>query len=149
MRRGVSFLVAVALCLGGVLANPARDSHQPRLGAWGVDLTAMDTSVRPGDDFFSYVNGNWVKAVNIPPERSSLGLLRDLHGLSQTRLNMIVDDLRARPYDTVSPDEKKLRDFYEAFIDQDKIEADGLTPVKDDLAFIAHIRNLDGVTRAM
>ena len=70
MRRSL-LLLAGALSMGAALA--ADTPAKPELGAWGVDLTAMDHSVKPGDDFFSFVNGTWVKNTEIPPERSSIG----------------------------------------------------------------------------
>ena len=44
-----------------------------RMGSWGIDTAGMDTSVKPGDDFFAYVNGNWAKNTQIPADRSSFG----------------------------------------------------------------------------
>ena len=42
-------------------------STAPVLGTWGFEATGMDRSIKPGDDFFGYVNGNWVKQTKIPP----------------------------------------------------------------------------------
>ncbi len=149
MRRSL-FLLAAVLSAGcatasGDSAIPAK----PELGAWGVDLTAIDVKVKPGDDFFTFVNGNWLKSTVIPPERSSIGSFQLLRILSEKRMRDIVADIQARPYDKLSPEEKKLRDLYEAFVDQSRIEAAGLTPVKADLATIDHVKTLDDVARAM
>ena len=123
--------------------------HKPKFGSWGVDLTAMDTSVKPGDNFFNFVNGKWLKSTVIPPDRSSIGSFQQLRILSEKRMRDIVSEIQARPYAQLSPDEKKLRDLFEAFVDQNHIDTLGLGPAKSDLASIDQIKNLDDVARAM
>ncbi len=119
------------------------------LGNWGVDLSGMDKSVKPGDDFFEYVNGNWLKTAVIPADRSSTGSFQNLQILSEQRMREIVDALEARPYDQLSPKERKLRDLYDAYIDQKQIDDRGLEPVKADLDTITHLKTLADVARIM
>jgi putative endopeptidase len=105
--------------------------------------------VKPGDNFFEYVNGGWLKTAVIPADRSSTGSFQDLQILSEKRMREIVDGLEARPYDQLSPEERKLRDLYDAFLDQKQIEDRGLAPVKADLDYIAHLKTRADVARAM
>ena len=59
----------------------ASSTEANRMGTWGIDTAGMDKSVKPGDDFFGYVNGTWAKNTPIPSDRSSYGgfaVLRDL-----------------------------------------------------------------------
>ncbi|MBV9418450.1 MAG: M13 family metallopeptidase, partial [Alphaproteobacteria bacterium] len=150
MRRSL-LLLAGALSLGCAYAAGYGEmpAAKPELGAWGVDLSAMDTSVKPGDNFFRFVNGKWLDKTEIPPERSSIGAFQLLRILSEKRMKELVADLQAKPYASLSPEEKKLRDLYEAFVDTKAIEAAGLTPAKPDLARIAKVKTLDDVARAM
>ena len=149
MRRR-SILLAGVFSVGfAVAAAYGAMDAKPELGTWGVDLGGMDKTVKPGDDFFSYVNGNWVKATVIPPERSSTGSFQILRILSEKRMRDIVAELQAKPYDQLTTEEKKLRDLYEAYVDQAAIETAGLAPAKADLAAIDHITTLDDVARAM
>src|ERR1700712_2476944 len=113
MRRSL-ILLAGAISVGCALAADM-PAAKPELGAWGVDLTAMDRSVKPGDDFFNYVNGSWMKTTEIPAERSSIGAFQLLRILSEKRMKDMVGELQAKPYASLSPEEKKLRDLYEAF----------------------------------
>jgi putative endopeptidase len=119
------------------------------LGSWGVDLTAMDRSTKPGDDFFQFVNGVWLKTVEIPPERTNAGTFQDLQILSEKRMKGIAADLDTRPYVSLGNEEKKLRDLYEAFEDTAQIEARGLAPAKSDLDRIARLKTRADVARAM
>jgi len=147
MRRSL-YLLAGALTVTAALAA-ADTAGKPELGDFGVDLTAMDTGAKPGDDFFSYVNGTWVKGATIPPDRSSIGAFQMLRIKSEDRLKTIVADLDAKPADQLTPEEKKLRALYDAFVDQQQIEANGIGPAKADLAAIAHARSLADVARFM
>ena len=89
----------------------------PKLGKWGVDLTSLDKAVKPGDNFFLYVNGGWLKTAEIPADRSPTGSFQDLQILSEERLKTIVADLEKTPDNRLSPEERKLRDLYDAFVD--------------------------------
>jgi putative endopeptidase len=118
-------------------------------GTWGVDLSSMDKTVKPGDDFFMYVNGDWYKKAVIPPDRSSIGSFIALRILSETRMQEIAASLDAKPYASLSDEEKKLRDLYDGFNDQKQIDAAGLTPAKADLDYIAGLKTSDDVATAM
>lgn len=144
---GLKAGTALALCL---FAGAAwADGNKTTFGSWGVDLSSMDKSVKPGDDFFRYVNGNWLKTAVIPPDRSSTGSFQDLRILSENRMKEIVNTLEAKPYDQLNAEEKKLRDLYDAFLDQKQIEERGLAPAKKDLDYIASLKTLEDVGRAM
>ncbi len=150
MRRSL-ILLAAALCMGSAVAAGYGDAPEakPELGAWGVDLAAMDRNVKPGDNFFNYVNGTWLAKTEIPAERSSIGAFQLLRILSEKRMKDIVAELQAKPYASLSVEEKKLRDLYEAYVNTAQIEANGLAPAKADLATIAKIKTLTDVARAM
>lgn len=152
MRR-IFTAVARTLCAACAYLALTAPCHaveaQPSFGTWGVDLSAMDKSVRPGDNFFQYVNGTWLKTAVIPADRSSTGSFQDLQILSEKRMRAIVDDLQKRRYESLSDEEKKLRDLYDAFEDEAQIERRGLEPVKKDLAYLAGLRDHAEVARAM
>jgi putative endopeptidase len=143
------------LCLGAVtlfaslsiaLAAPA---GKPAFGAWGIDLSGMDKSVKPGDDFFLYANGAWVSRAEIPADRTSIGSFHNLQILSENRMKELVDELEARDRATLNPEEKQLRDLYDAFTDTKQIETRGLKPIKSDLARIAAIKTTEDVAILM
>src|SRR6201996_5020072 len=123
----------------------AQDIPSPRFGTWGVDLSSMDKSVKPGDNFFDYVNGAWLKTAQIPPDRSQTGSFQDLQILSERRMQAIMDDLEKKPAAALAPEEKKLRDLYDAFEDTKAIEANGLKPAQKDLDYFAGLKSLDDV----
>ena len=137
------------LCGALIAASPVMAQSAPKFGTWGVDLTSLDPSVLPGDNFFLHVNGGWLKTAEIPADRASTGSFQDLQILSEERLKTIVADLEAAPDQRLNPEERKLRDLYDAFVDTNAIEARGLAPVRADLDYLENLKSLDDVAHAM
>src|SRR5579864_5602082 len=89
-----SLLLAVSACAPGAptprqavsLRSVPQDKTQ--YGDFGLDLSAMDQTVKPGDNFFDYVNGSWLKTAVIPPDRSAVGSFQDLQILSEQRMSL-------------------------------------------------------------
>ena len=107
----------------------------------GLNLSYMDTSVRPQDDFFNYVNGNWIKTTEIPSDKSSWGsfnaLREDVDVASLEILNKILSDTFPQ-----GSEGQKIQALYGSFMDWDKRNADGINPIKADLAKIDQIKNV-------
>ncbi|HKU64330.1 MAG TPA: M13 family metallopeptidase [Rhizomicrobium sp.] len=137
------------LCLALCVSCAPLSGSKPKLGEWGVDLTSLDPGAKAGDNFFLYVNGGWLKTAVIPADRSSTGSFQDLQILSEQRLKTIVADLAKKPENQLAPEERKLRDLYDSFVDTDAIEARGLAPVQKDLDYLAGLKTLDDVAHAM
>ena len=138
-----------AFILGALLAATPAFAVTTQFGKWGVDLNSLDHSVKPGDNFFQYVNGGWLATSVIPPDRSSTGSFQDLQILSEERLKTIIHDLDATREDRLAPQERKLRDLYDSFEDTAAIEAKGLQPVQKDLDYLENLKTLDDVAHAM
>ena len=150
MNRSLFFLAgAICAVCATTPAFANALSHKPALGNWGVELSGMDKSVRPGNDFFDYVNGTWLKTAKIPADRASTGSFLDLAILSEVRMKKIVAGLDAKPYDALTPEEKKLRDLYEAFTDTKGIDAHGLAPVRKDLDYLEGLQTKSEIAAAM
>ncbi|MEY3986169.1 MAG: hypothetical protein RLZ59_1614 [Pseudomonadota bacterium] len=146
---------ALALAVSAVaLANPAlaqpaaAAASKPQLGAWGVDVQGMDLSVKPGDDFYKFVNGQWDAKTEIPADRSSWGGFAVLRDLSDQRTRAIIEDSAKQnaPAGTVA---QKVGDFYASFMDEAAIEARGMDPVKPMLAKIDGLTSRDDLARAL
>jgi len=107
----------------------------------GLNLSYMDSTVRPQDDFFSYVNGNWMKTATIPSDKSSWGsfnaLREDVDNASLEILNKILTDNFP-----AGSEGQKIQNLYGTFMDWDKRNADGLNPIKSDLQKIDNIKSV-------
>ncbi|WP_438943312.1 M13 family metallopeptidase [Parvularcula marina] len=115
-------------------------------GDWGIDLTAMDKTVDPGDDFFLYANGTWFKEFEIPSDRSSYGAFHLLGEKSQQQTKFIIEDLAAEMPDAKTPS-GKVASFYNAFMDVDAINEKGMAPAEPYLKKIDSIRNLKSLAK--
>jgi putative endopeptidase len=150
MPRFLTFLCGALLAATPVFTSAwAQSATAPKFGEWGIDLTSLDKGVKPGDNFFLHVNGGWLKTAEIPADRASTGSFQDLQILSEERLKTIVADLKKTPDNRLSVEQRKLRDLYDAFVDTTAIENRGLLPVKQDLDYLAGLKTLDDVARAM
>lgn len=85
----------------------------PKYGTWGFDLTGRDTSVKPGDNFMEYANGEALKKLVIPSDRTSYGSFALLRELSDNRMKELVTGLAARTNLAAGTDEKKIADAYQ------------------------------------
>jgi len=118
------------------------------LGAFGVATDSMDLSVKPGDDFFRYVNGGWLDKTEIPADKSNYGSFGMLGDRSTDQVKAIIEDLAAQDNKSGSV-EQKIGDLYGAFMDTDTINAKGLAPIKADLAAIDALGNHSEVAAMM
>ncbi len=107
----------------------------------GLDLSTFDKSVRPQDDFYNFVNGTWMKTAKIPADKSTWGsfnkLAEDTDNNSMTILNSLLNDKFA-----AGSEGKKIQDLYATYMDMNKRNADGISPIKADLAKIDGIKSL-------
>ena len=145
------FAVVASQAIAQTSEQPAAakgTSAKPALGTWGIDLTNMDTSVKPGDDFYRYVNGLWLAENHIPEDRSSWGSFAELQKLSEERVNSIIDELSASS-SASSPEAQKIRDLYNSFADQAGIEQRGLAPAKADLDRLGRVSSYEEIAKAM
>ena len=153
---GAAFL-ALAACGQGPAGEAQRDPTgreaaaqpaAPELGDWGIEIADIDESVRPGDDFYRHINGKWLDSFEIPEEYSSYGSFTVLFERSEARVRGIIED--AAGGDTAPGSvEQKIGDFFASFTDVDAIEAAGLDPLAEDLAFIEGLQTHEDVARAM
>jgi putative endopeptidase len=110
--------------------------HKPAIGAFGLDLSAGNPAVKPGDDFFTYASGKWYSTFEIPPDRASFGAFNELDELSKKRVREIIEAAAAEHAPAGTPTQK-IGDYYAAYMDQAAIEANGLAPAENDLKRIS------------
>jgi putative endopeptidase len=107
--------------------------------AFAVDPTAIDKSVVPGDDFYAYANGGWMKATTIPDDRSSVGVFSVLDDIVSKRNADLIQNAG----------EGKVGAYYAAFMNEAAIEKRGLTPIKPELDSIKAISGRTSLARVL
>jgi len=127
----------LALASAGLLAIAAPSlAAKPVYGDWGYNTSAMDRSVKPGDDFWAYVNGSWDTHAEIAADRTSAGFGVKLTDEAEVNVRKILDEMAKNPAQ-FGAQGKQIGDFYASWMDEAQIEARGTTPLKPYLDRIA------------
>ena len=108
----------------------------------------MDPAVKPGDNFYRYTNGGWMKRTVIPPDRSGIGVFDVLEDLSDKRTLALIEDA-GKAHAPAGSDTRKIADLYHSYMDQAGIESRGLKPIEPYLTAIAAISNKTQLARAL
>ena len=124
-------------------------STAPVLGTWGFDATGMDRSIKPGDDFFGYVNGNWVKQTQIPPDRPSVTMFSVLRDQVNTNAKALMEEAGKNRQASQGSKIQKIGDWYASFLDESQIEKLGLSPLKPELERITAIKTRTDLARVL
>jgi putative endopeptidase len=127
LLRNVAAYAVLALA---PLAAYSQDA--PALEAHGIVVANMDRSVKPGDDFYRYANGDWIKRTEIPPDRSEIGVFDSLIDLSQRRVAGLIEEA-AKANAPAGSNTRKIADLYQSYMDETTIEAKGLAPLRPQL----------------
>ena len=136
------FSMTCLLMVALYACEPAKEQSE---GTPGVNLAMMDTTVSPGEDFFKYVNGNWLKQAEIPSDRgrwNSFDEVREEN--SKTVLEVLEKAAKSGKYDP-SSDQMKAADFYSVGMDSLLAEKSGLKPIEPILTDIAAINSVSDV----
>ena len=112
----------------------------PKQETHGIVVANMDRSVKPGDNFFEYANGDWIKRTEIPPDRSRIGVFSTLADLSDKRTAALIEEA-AKSGGPAGSSARKIADLYNSYMDEAVIEAKGLAPLEPHLKAIAAIQN--------
>jgi putative endopeptidase len=142
VMSGIAALVAAPVVSGADQTTAASNTNV------GIDLSYIDHSVKPGDDFFSYANGAWVKTAQIPADRSATGPTQELEDLTAKRTADLIQNM-AKTHPASGTNNRKIADFYAAYMDEAGIEKQGLAPIKTELDQIDAIKTRDDLARVL
>ena len=118
MKIKVLALAAASLI---AIAPTSIGAAKPVFGTWGYDPTAMDRGVKPGDDFFDYVNGTWAKRTDIAPDRTFVGIDSVLNDQIEKDVRAIVED-QAKDPTANGRLGQQIGDLYASWMDTDTVE---------------------------
>ncbi|HSM52690.1 MAG TPA: M13 family peptidase, partial [Erythrobacter sp.] len=126
----------------GAAAETAPSAPVMTYGTWGFDPATIDHSVKPGDDFFAFVNGKWVAENEIPADKSRYGAFDALGEDARVNVKKVIDELLTGTHAPGS-DGQRIVDAYNAFLDVEAIDASGLAPAQPYLAKIYGAASLE------
>ena len=128
---------------------PTASAQDPAIQAvHGIVVANIDRSVKPGDDFYRFANGQWINRTEIPPDRAGIDVWTKLTDLSNERTADLIKDL-ASSNAPAGSNSRKVADLFNSYMDEAAIEAKGLSPLKPHLDAIAAIHNKKELARAL
>ncbi len=143
-------LASAAACTVLTLATAAlyAQSTPPPATTHGIVVANMDRSVVPGDNFYDYANGAWIKRTVIPPDRGGIGVFTSLADLSNKRTQALLEDAQ-KANAPAGSSTRKIADLYGSYMNESALESKGLAPLRPHLAAIAAIRDKRELARAL
>jgi endothelin-converting enzyme/putative endopeptidase len=142
MRKALLILLAVTTAVPALAQAPAK----PKYGPWGVDYADMDRTVKPGDDFYRFAEGTWLRDHPIPADKTGAGYNYELPDEAEIQVRAIVEEAAKRPEDAIA---RQIGDFYAAWMDEAGIEARGTAPLQAYLARIDAVKDRHQLVQLM
>jgi putative endopeptidase len=132
IRNAVTALLLVQLC------NTTLHSQNP-----GINISYIDTTIRPQNDFYNYCNGKWLKNFHLPESDARYGTFNEIHENNLVKIKRILDDAVQNKTAAPNTNAQRLRDFYMTAMDSVKADQQDFTPIQEQLQRIEKVQNLD------
>jgi putative endopeptidase len=145
MRKPALVLAAVFFC---ALPLAAQSNSAAKPEQHGIQTQNMDRSVKPGDNFYLYANGDWIKRTELPADRAGLGVFSIIDDRTNKFNAEIIGDA-AKSNAPAGSDQRKIADLYHSYMDEAAIEARGMAPIKPLLDAVAAIKDKRQLAKAL
>ena len=119
-------------------------AEKAELGSFGVDLSARNLDVKPGDDFFMYASGTWYDNYEMPADKTRFGAFTALAERSEKQVKEIIDSLANA--EVLNAEEQMIADYFNTYMDVESLNKKGITPIQDVLDGISSIKNVTDLT---
>ena len=146
MKKILLIVVAFALLTISVAFNPS-EKEKPMKKTAAINPQHMDTSIKPGNNFFEYVNGNWMAENQIPAEYSQYGAFTILYENNQKLLKQLVEEVSTQSNINNGSVNQKIRDLYNSGMDTAAIEKIGINAIKSELDAIGNLSSIEDVQK--
>jgi putative endopeptidase len=142
--RSISVIILLAL----VALSPSicwgrpQSADTQQLESHGVNLSSLDKTCKPCQDFYHYANGEWLKNNPIPPDHSSWSTFQELRERNRNHLRAILEHAAADHSAAPGSNEQKIGDFYASCMNEPQVNADGVKPLQPEFQRIADVASL-------
>lgn len=147
-KYSYAILFISLLILVTALVDNALSDDKPMFGKWGVETDKMSETVKPGDDFYLYVNEGWIESTEIPTGFPKMGSFVFVHLRTEEQINTIVKDILSGNTDGLTG-ANQIKGLYESYMDEAQIEKLGLTPIQPDIDAIMKAKTREDILRMM
>lgn len=141
LNKKIGASVAIASMLFIACETEEKSKEEEQIP--GIDLALMDTSVRPQDDFYNYVNGTWMKETEIPDDRTSWGGFQVLRKQTDKKVLELLAEAKSSGEYPAQTDQGKAIIIYESFLDTVARNENGVAPVVPYMEKLASVENLE------
>src|SRR5579864_1969297 len=141
-------VINFALCTAFISLLGARAQQSLAQQTHGIDVADMDRSVKPGNDFYEFCNGGWVKRIEIPSDRGSVTNFAALADVSSKRTAGLIEEV-SKSSPAPGSGLRKIADLYNSYMNEAAIESKGLAPLKPHLEAIAVIKDKHELARVL
>ncbi|HEY1960783.1 MAG TPA: M13-type metalloendopeptidase [Rhizomicrobium sp.] len=134
------------------LSAPAAEtaaSGKPQYGNWGFDTAGQDKTTKPGDDFFRFANGHWLDTHQIPADKPAVSLRLEMTDRTEARLHEMMQQAAAKAPHQPTDLGGKVGAFYKAFMDENRVEQLGATPIAPELDAARSAKDHDALAGLM
>jgi putative endopeptidase len=147
--RNTIKLALAAIC-AFILAAPMAGFAQtaPKQTVHGVQIENIDRSVKPGDDFYRFTNGDWLKRTEIPPDRAAVGVFALLRDSANKQSAALIEEA-AKANAPAGSNTRKIADLYNSYMNEAEIEKRGIEPLRSQLQAISAIKDKRQLARAL
>ncbi|MEW6992134.1 M13 family metallopeptidase [Colwelliaceae bacterium 6441] len=154
MKKSLIALSVASILFVGCTTNQTAENtasttsinqEKAELGSFGVDLSARNEKVKPGDDFFMYASGTWYDNYEMPADKTRYGAFTALAERSEKQVKEIIDDVTSR--ENLNADEQMIADFYHSYMDLDALNKLGIAPIQATLDEISAVSSVDDLTK--
>mgnify|MGYP003387949515 CR=1 FL=1 len=127
--------------------NYSAGSTQKAALVSGIDKANMDTTIRPQDNFYRYINGSWLNNHDIPGDKTAIGSFYDLRDKADKDVNIIIEELAETDNLKMGSDEQKVADLFRSFMNSEQRDTAGISPIQSILADISNLENKDELAK--
>ena len=138
----------LGLCLTSCVTTGSKSTQlepstvsKPKFGKLGIDTSAINREVAPGDDFFMYANGSWFDSYELKPDEIRYGSFVQLKYDTEAQVRIIIDELSSQEHEKGSL-EQKIKDYYSSYMNVEALNRLGVEPLKRYLTDIDQAHSL-------
>ncbi|WP_272516454.1 MULTISPECIES: M13 family metallopeptidase [unclassified Providencia] len=117
--------------------------------SYGQQKIVLSDSINPGNDFYRYVNEDWISKAKIPTGMPRINSFVDLYLNTEKQTQSIIDELQKIPENSLSHNQRNIRNLYLSYLNEEAIEKSGLSPIQHDLDAIKKAKDHNEISALM
>ncbi len=145
LKNNPNYLLIGAVA--AILVQTACNNKEKQKGIKAIDISNMDTTVRPQDDFYTYANGSWLATNKIPASESRWGSFSILQEETNARLKSLLEETAKKTNAKEGSNDQKVGDFYASGMDSIAIEKEGISALKPELEMIDAAKSKEDILK--